>query len=97
MVSRPVTTRSISRSVLLTSALAAAGCSQGPKGPHAPGGATLVLVGGRVHALDPDAPAGAAPTAIAISGERIVAVGGDAEVRRLAGPGARVIELAARR
>jgi predicted amidohydrolase YtcJ len=51
-------------------------------------------VGGRVHALDPDAPVGAAPTAIAISGDRIVAVGGDAEVRRLAGPGARVIELA---
>jgi predicted amidohydrolase YtcJ len=39
-------------------------------------------------------PARPAATAIAIRGDRIVAVGADAEVRRLAGPGARVIELA---
>jgi predicted amidohydrolase YtcJ len=62
---------------------------------HAPGAATLVLVGGELRTLDPErvAAAGPAPTAIAIRGDRIVAVGGDAEVRGLAGPGARVIEL----
>ncbi len=90
MVSRPVTTRSISRSVLLISALGA-GCSQGPKGAQAPGTATLILVGGEVRTLDPERPAA---TAIAIAGDRIVAVGADAEIRRLARPGARVIELA---
>jgi predicted amidohydrolase YtcJ len=93
MVSRPVTTRSISRSVLLISALGA-GCSQGhgqgaASGPAA-GAATLVLVGGDVRTIDPERPAA---TAVAIAGDRIVAVGGDAEVRRLAGPGARVVEL----
>jgi hypothetical protein len=85
-----VTTRSISRSALLISALGAS-CSQGPKDAHAPGTATLVLVGGQIRTLDPERPAA---TAVAIRGDRIIAVGGDAEVRRLAGPGARVIELA---
>ncbi len=91
MVSRPVTTRSISRSVLLISALGA-GCSQGqgPRSAPAPGSATLVLVGGAVRTVDPERPAA---TAVAIAGERIIAVGTDAEVRGLAGPGARVIEL----
>ncbi|HWO18450.1 MAG TPA: amidohydrolase [Kofleriaceae bacterium] len=94
-----MTTRSISRSVLLISALGAAlgaGCSQGPgagpgtPGTPAPGAATLVLVGGDVRTIDPERPAA---TAVAIAGDRIALVGGDAEVRRLAGPGARVIEL----
>jgi len=90
MVSRPVTPRSISRSVLLISALGA-GCGPGPKEPRAPAAATLVLVGGEIRTLDPEHPAA---TAIAIAGDRIVAVGADAEVRRAAGAGARVIELA---
>ena len=98
MVSRQVTSRSISRSVSLISALAAA-CGQGPKKDgYPPGTATLVLVGGEVRMLDPERAAagasGPAVTAIAIRGDRILAVGADAEVRRLAGPGARVIELA---
>ncbi|HSK05846.1 MAG TPA: amidohydrolase [Kofleriaceae bacterium] len=85
-----MTTRSISRSALLISALGAS-CSQGPKAAHPSSAATLVLVGGDVRTLDPERPAA---TAIAIRGDRILAVGADAEVRRLAGPGARVIELA---
>jgi predicted amidohydrolase YtcJ len=48
-------------------------------------------VGGEIRTLDPAHPAA---TALAIRGDLIVAVGADAEVRRLAGPGARVIELA---
>jgi predicted amidohydrolase YtcJ len=90
MVSRPVTSRSISRSALLISALGAS-CSQGPKAAHPPATATLVLVGGDIRTLDPERPAA---TAIAIRGDRILAVGADPEIRRLAGPGARVIELA---
>ncbi len=55
--------------------------------------ADLVLVGGRVHTMDAR-PAGA--TALAISGERIVAVGSDSEMRRLVGPGTRVLDLGGR-
>lgn len=95
MVSRPVTIRSISRSVSLISALAA-GCGGGSKDAQAPGTATLVFVGGEVHTADPDRPAEPRATALAIRGERIIAVGTDAEVRALAGPSTRVIELAGR-
>lgn len=48
-------------------------------------------MGGEIRTVDPDRPAA---TAVAIRGDRILAVGADDEIRRLAGPGARVIELA---
>ena len=55
--------------------------------------ADLVLVGGRVHTMDErQAPA----QAIAVRGDRILAVGTDAEIRRLAGPGTRVLDLGGR-
>ena len=55
--------------------------------------ADLVLVGGRVHTMDPGQPQA---TAIAIRGERILAVGSDAEVRGFAGPGTEVLSLGGR-
>lgn len=57
-----------------------------------PGAATadLVLVGGTVYTVDATTPWA---ESIAIVGERIVAVGSDAEVRALIGPATRVIEL----
>jgi predicted amidohydrolase YtcJ len=55
--------------------------------------ADLVLVGGRIHTMDgtrPDA------TALAIDGDRLVAVGSDAEIRSFVGPHTRVLELGGR-
>jgi len=55
---------------------------------------TLVLHNGRISSL---APGVADATAIAVSGERIVGVGSDAEVMGLCGAGTRVIDLDQRR
>jgi hypothetical protein len=55
---------------------------------------SLLLVNGRFHTQDP---ACAGATAVAIRDGRFQAVGGDGEVRALAGPGARVIDLDGRR
>jgi cytosine/adenosine deaminase-related metal-dependent hydrolase len=52
--------------------------------------ADLLLVNGRIYTLDP---ANAWAEAIAISGSRIAAVGTTDAIRRLAAPGARVIDL----
>jgi len=52
--------------------------------------ADLVLLGGRVITLDPD---DRVAQAIAVRGNRIIAIGSDAEVERLRGPKTRVIEL----
>ena len=52
--------------------------------------ADLLLVNGRVYTVDPARPWA---EAVAIAGDRIAAVGTSAEVRRLAGPQARVIDL----
>src|SRR5260221_11621911 len=55
--------------------------------------ANLILVHGRVHTMDAAHPEA---TAVAIAGDRLVAVGTDAEVRRLAAPGARILDLGGR-
>ena len=55
--------------------------------------ADLVLVGGRVPTMNP---ARSWANALAVRDGRIVAVGGDASVRPLIGPGSRVIELRGR-
>jgi predicted amidohydrolase YtcJ len=52
--------------------------------------ADLVLVNGRVYTLDASRPWA---EALAVSGERIAAVGSSAEVRKLAGPRTRLIDL----
>ncbi len=56
----------------------------------AEGRVSLVLFGGTVHTLDD---AGTAATAVAVSRGKIVAVGSDAEITRLAGPRTRRIDL----
>jgi hypothetical protein len=55
--------------------------------------ADLILVGGRVHTLDPARPEVAA---LAVKDGRIIATGSDEEVRRLGAPGARVLDLGGR-
>ena len=55
--------------------------------------ADLIFRNGRVLTMDDARPEA---TAVAIAGDRIVAVGGDAEVDRLRGDGTRVIDLAGR-
>lgn len=93
MVSKPVISKSISRSVSLISALAA-GCGGGGK-PQTHAGAPqevadIVLVGGDLWTMDPQNPRA---EAVAWRGDRIVAVGDAAKVRALAGPSTKVIDL----
>jgi predicted amidohydrolase YtcJ len=54
----------------------------------------LILYGGRVATVDPAQPEA---EAVAVAGDRIVAVGSDAEVQRLGGAGTRSIDLRGRR
>src|SRR5207249_3082314 len=70
MVSKPVTFRSISRSVLLIS-VAACGAAHTPQQAST---ADVVLVGGDVKTMDPAHPHA---TAVAYAGDAIVAVGDD--------------------
>jgi predicted amidohydrolase YtcJ len=51
----------------------------------------LVLVNGKIHTVDRAAPLA---EALAICGERIAAVGGTEEIKKLAGPKTRIIDLA---
>ncbi|MFC6882270.1 MULTISPECIES: amidohydrolase [Actinomadura] len=55
--------------------------------------ADLVLLGGTVLTLDEES---RTATAVAVAGDRVVAVGGDREVRALAGPGTRTVDLGGR-
>ena len=54
---------------------------------------TLVLTGGQVLTVDRDF---TVAEGVAVRGRDIVAVGSDARMRALAGPGTRVVELAGR-
>lgn len=53
----------------------------------------LVVVNARIHTLNPSAPSA---TAVAIRGGVFVAVGRDADIRKLAGPGTRTIDAEGR-
>jgi hypothetical protein len=55
--------------------------------------ADLLLVNGRIHTLDPARPSA---TALLVRGDRIVAVGGDADLKALATSGARILDLGGR-
>jgi predicted amidohydrolase YtcJ len=54
----------------------------------------IILVNGRLHTVDQARPEA---EALAVCGDRIAAVGSSAEIRALAGPATRVIDLAGRR
>jgi len=87
-----VTSKSISRSVSLISALVA-GCGGKPASvstPTASGPPDVVLVGGDVWTMDPAHPRA---QAVAWRGDQVVAVGDDAAVRALAGASTRIIDL----
>lgn len=56
----------------------------------AQGPADLILVNGRIYTLDPQRPWA---EAIATAGERILAVGSTADIRKLAGPRTRTIDM----
>lgn len=56
--------------------------------------ADLILLGGKITSLDRTNPG---PAAVAISGGRFVAVGDEADVRALASPTTKIIDLAGRR
>ena len=72
------------RAVALTAVFVLAGAAAGAQTPD------LVLLNGRVYTLDASR---AWAEGLAIAGERIVAVGPTAEVRKLAGPKTRVVDL----
>ncbi len=76
----------------------AAGLARPPAAPAQEAGesetrADLVLLNGKVVTVDPDRPEA---EAVAISGDRILAVGSDERVRALASPSAEVIDLRGR-
>lgn len=85
----------LARAVITLACLpAASGCgtvSQAPARPDAP--PDFVLYNARVFTADPARPWA---EAVAIRGERVLAVGTDEDVRPLAGPGTRVVDLVGR-
>jgi len=90
--SGPTTTARVT--IVLAAALALVGAACGPGRPGPDGRpADLVLLGGRVVPVDPDVPEG---TALAVRDGRVLAVGDDEDVRALAGPSTRVVDLAGR-
>jgi predicted amidohydrolase YtcJ len=66
--------------------LPAAACARGEQGPRA----DLILVNGKIVTVDAGRPAA---QAIAVTGDRITAVGSDADIRPLSGPKTDVIDL----
>jgi predicted amidohydrolase YtcJ len=77
--------------LLVPALILMAGCEPGPA--NGTGEADLVLLNGRVVTVDRDQPEA---EAVAIQGDRILAVGSSAEMEALAGPGTEVVELAGR-
>lgn len=67
--------------------------ARGPAPLSAQESASLILSGGRVVTVDPEVPEG---TAIAVAGDRILAVGSDEEIGQLATPETRLIDLQGR-
>jgi predicted amidohydrolase YtcJ len=81
------------RSLLILFSLAVFGVSISRAGAEAPA-ADLIVTNARVHTVDPARPEA---EAVAIIGERIVAVGGRAEIDAWRGPRTKVIDAAGRR
>src|SRR5690349_19429894 len=83
---------SMVRSALAALIVVVAGCSGFSKTPDVPP-ASLVMTGGKIVTVDRDF---SIRTAIAIRGERIAAVGTDAEIRAHIGRDTKVIDLKGR-
>lgn len=64
--------------------------AEAPPDPAAGPPADLILVGGRIYTLDAQRPWA---QALAVRGDRILAVGADRDIRALAGPRTRVLDL----
>src|SRR5204863_124379 len=76
------------RPAVALAALALAACARGKSGPP-----DLILTGGRIFTADSGRPWA---EALAVRGDRIVAVGRSESVRRLAGPHTRAVDLGGR-
>ena len=79
--------------LLSTIALASNAAAQCPDGSTPPCRATLVLVNGHIVTVDSTKPEA---QAVAIMGDRILAVGTNAEARRFAGQGTQIVDLQGR-
>jgi predicted amidohydrolase YtcJ len=77
-----------SRLLFLVLVALSACCRSAPAGE-----ASLILVNGKVWTENPAQPVA---QAVALDGSTILAVGDDAAIRKLAGPGARIVDLAGR-
>ena len=75
------------RALGLLAAVVAAACGPSNETP-----AELILVDGEILTLGSPA----VVEALAVGGDRVIAVGTSEEVRRLAGPGTRIVDLAGR-
>jgi hypothetical protein len=80
---------------VLAMSIALSACAESPPPPSFPPSQTattadLVLTGGVIHTMRADAPRA---EAIAVRGDRVVAVGTRAEVQRFVGPATRVVDL----
>src|SRR5678816_1734047 len=101
MVSKVAVSKCTSRSVSPTSdrlcrlALVTAmlGCGGAERGVEEAGGADLVLAGGSIMTMDSAHPTA---SAIAIRGDRILAVGSDREIKAWVGSQTRVVDLEGR-
>ena len=84
--------RAAALALAMAAAMSAAGaCGGAPvQGDGEVGRADLVLVGGAIMTMDPQRPQA---SAVAVRGDRLVAVGSDADVRAWVGTGTRVIDL----
>jgi predicted amidohydrolase YtcJ len=79
--------------ILALSALSISGCGVVSQAPNPAVPADTILYGGKVVTLDQRS---SVAQAVALRDGRFVAVGGDAEVRKLAGPATRMIDLGGR-
>ena len=84
---------STGRGALLAVAMTLMSSCGGAPGRNGEGEADLVLVGGAIMTMDAQRPR---VTAVAVRGERIVAVGADADMRAWIGPETRVVQLRGR-
>jgi predicted amidohydrolase YtcJ len=102
MVSKVAVSKSTSRSVsptserffrLMAATAMLAACGGAERGGEETGGADLVLAGGNILTMDRTHPEA---TAVAIRGDRIVAVGSDRQVKAWVGARTRVVQLEGR-